>query len=68
MGPKYISQIISKHLRTEMIIRGSRILQNESSLNAVATSTNRLMLTSWFSQRVGNEEEGTEIKLLITIS
>lgn len=53
--------IISNQLRTEMIIRGSRIFQNESSLNAVATSANRLMPKSWFSRRVGNEEEGTEI-------
>lgn len=42
-----------------MIIRGSCTFQNEGSLNA--TTTNRLMPKSWFSRRVGNEEEGTEI-------
>ena len=53
--------IISNQLCIELIIRGPRIFQNESSLNAAATSANRLMPKSWFSRRVGNEEEGTEI-------
>nr|XP_042908547.1 uncharacterized protein LOC107437323 [Parasteatoda tepidariorum] len=53
--------IISNQLRKEMIIRGSCTFQNEASLNAATASTNRLMPKSWFSRRVGNEEEGIEV-------
>lgn len=53
--------IILNQLRKEMIIRGSCTFQNEASLNAATTSTDRLMPKSWFSRRVGNEEEGTEV-------
>lgn len=51
--------IISNQLPKEMIIRGFRSFQNESSLNATAL-TNRLIPKSWFFRRVGNEEKGTE--------
>ncbi|XP_035230146.1 uncharacterized protein LOC118202101 [Stegodyphus dumicola] len=43
-----------------MTILGSHIFQNESSLNAIATSTNRLMPKRRI-RRIGTEEEGTEI-------
>lgn len=44
-----------------MIIRRSCTFQNEGSLNAAITLANRLVLKSWFSRRVGNEEEGTDV-------
>ena len=53
--------IISDQLLREIIFFEPSTYQNKASLNAVITSTNHLMPTCWFSRRVSNENEGTEV-------